>query len=588
MNKIFKRILSTITFIPFVLTGCDNNTSSSNSITNSSSSNSITSTTNISYLTSENPGTATIKIYKDNNSTSKERYIAPKNVKIKYTYNDLSGVLSNNENVCPSIGDVNLLVIPVNLPGDDTYNTEEVRQDIKKVFFGKNDESLGFKSLTEYYYESSFGQLNFQGTVTNWFDVAEYTSVKYLSQITQGDNGTIVQEILKKAIVWAESIEGIDLSQYDQNKDGSIDGVWLLYDHIDWKTEYEIKLSQDPTYDGYDLNTSFWNFTSWDWSTYPDLEKPTTSGFSWSSFSMMYTSYCNRDENGVVDFSDLSSIPLDSHVYIHETGHLLGLDDYYASDDDTYHPVGKSTMMDQNICDLDSYSKLVLGWITPYVVYGTSEILIPTATSSKYGVIVIPTNYEEISTLIEQVNAQNKLDEFVFEFNPFSEYLLIDLYSPDGLNKQDTFGKYIYGKNSGMDSCGVRIYHVDSRIFKCKVINYDGGQRLAYVDGYVWDGKELDDNEAILMPITNQKIESTSFQLPEQYDYYDQIRLLEANQLNTFSNDGDATNQTLFTPYTKDFSINEFGYQFFNSNYEFNNGEELPFKINVKTLKEIA
>ena len=33
------------------------------------------------YLTTEDPGTATIRIYKDNDSTSKERFISPKRVK---------------------------------------------------------------------------------------------------------------------------------------------------------------------------------------------------------------------------------------------------------------------------------------------------------------------------------------------------------------------------------------------------------------------------------------------------------------------------------------------------------------------------
>lgn len=564
MNKNKAKLIGVFSSIFLLLTGCSNKESS---------------TANFFYINSNTPGTATIKIYKDNDSNSTQRYIAPKNVKLKYTYNELSGLLSNNENVCPSIGDVNLLVIPVHLPGGK-YNTNEVREDIEKAFFSKNDSRLGFKSLTEYYYESSYGQLNFQGTVTNWFDVAEYTNIKRLNQVTQGDDGTIVTEILKKAVAWAEAEEGIDLTKYDNNKDGSIDGVWLVYDVLDTKTDVLLNPNNE-------LNTSFWNFTSWDWNTLPNLDKPTTSGFSWSSFSMMYTSYCKQDDYGVPDLKDLSSIPLDTHVYIHETGHLLGLDDYYASDDDTYHPAGKTTMMDQNICDLDSYSKLLLGWVTPYVVYGTSEILIPTATSSKHGVIVIPTDYEEISTTVEQVIAQNKQKEFIYEFNPFSEYLLIDLYSPDGLNKQDTYGKFINNKESGIDTTGVRIYHIDSRIFKCKIINFDGGQKLSYVDNYVWNGENLKNNEAILMPISNRKTESSSFQLPDQFDYLDQIRLLEATQLNTFSYDGCASNSTLFTTKTKDFDISSFGYQFFNSNYRYNNGKELPFKVNIKTLKEI-
>lgn len=579
------KLISILTTLSFMIIGCSSNTSNNN---NSSKNDDKT---NISYLTSESNGTATIRIYKDNNSPTKERYIAPKNVKMKYSYNDLSGILLNNENVCPSIGNVNLLVIPVHIPGDNTYYNEEVRKDIEEVFFGDSyasESQLGFSSLTEYFYESSYGQLNFQGKVTNWFNLEEYTNIQFPSEITEGNDGTIVTEILEKAVDWAESFENIDLSQYDNNKDGSIDGVWLVYDHLDWKTEYEIKKSSDPTYAGAGLNTAFWNFTGWDWLTVPNTNKPTTSAFSWASVSMMYTSYCERNTLGAPRLNNLSSIPLDSHVFIHETGHLMGLDDYYASDNDLYHPVGKSTMMDQNVCDLDSYSKMLLGWVTPYVVYGTSEILIPTATSSKHGVIVIPTNHEEISELVEQANIQGTTKNFVYEFNPFSEYIMIDLYSPDGLNEQDTFGKTIYGKDKGIETTGVRIYHVDSRIFKCTIVDTINGSLITYdSNNYTWDGTDLEGNEAVLMPISNQKIENSSFQLPEEFDNFDQIRLLEATQTNTFSNNGVASSSTLFTTKTKDFDISLFGYQFFNSNYQFNSGEEIPFKINVKTLKEI-
>lgn len=578
----YTKILSTFIFFSFIITGCNKTPNSSSKSNNQ---------TNISYLTSESNGTATIRIYKDNNSSTKERYIAPKNVKMKYSYNDLSGILLNNENVCPSIGNVNLLVIPVHIPGDNTYYNEEVRKDIEEVFFGDSyasESQLGFSSLTEYFYESSYGQLNFQGKVTNWFDLEEYTNIQFPSEITEGNDGTIVTEILEKAVDWAESFENIDLSQYDNNKDGSIDGVWLVYDHLDWKTEYEIKKSSDPTYAGAGLNTAFWNFTGWDWLTVPNTNKPTTSAFSWASVSMMYTSYCERNTLGAPRLNNLSSIPLDSHVFIHETGHLMGLDDYYASDNDLYHPVGKSTMMDQNVCDLDSYSKMLLGWVTPYVVYGTSEILIPTATSSKHGVIVIPTNHEEISELVEQANIQGATKNFIYEFNPFSEYIMIDLYSPDGLNEQDTFGKTIYGKDKGIETTGVRIYHVDSRIFKCTILDTINGSLITYdSNNYTWDGTDLEGNEAVLMPISNQKIENSSFQLPKEFDNFDQIRLLEATETNTFSNNGVASSSTLFTTKTKDFDISLFGYQFFNSNYQFNSGEEIPFKINVKTLKEI-
>lgn len=543
---------------------------------------------NTIYLTENDPGTATIRIYKNNNSTSKNRYIAPSKVSLMHTYNSLSGILANNENVCPSIGDVNLLVIPVHIPGSDEYKTEQVRNDIKEMFFGENSTRNGFVSVKEYYKESSFGKLNFSGTVTDWFDVETYTNVKSVSEITQGNTGTIVSEILRKAVDWATTSQNIDLKDYDKNNDGSIDAVWLVYDHLDWYTEFELEYSKNPSYKGDELNSAFWNFTYWDYETYPNVDNPTTSGFSWASFDMMYTAYASRNENDVVDISDLSSIKLDSHTFIHETGHLLGLDDYYATDDSYYHPAGSSTMMDQNICDLDSYSKMILGWVTPYVVYGTSEILIEKANANDHSVIVIPSNYEEISDSVESAIKNGTINNFTYEFNPFSEYLMIDLYTPDGLNKQDTFGDYIYGREEGITSDGVRIYHVDSRIFKCAQVDTLQGSKLSYVDGYVWDNEfNFAANEAILMPISNDKTENMTFQLPVEFDYFDRIRLLEASQLNSFDKGEYASRFTLFTPETDDFDITKFGYQFFDSNYTYNGGQDLPFKINVKTLKGV-
>lgn len=550
------------------------------------------------YLTADDPGTATIRIFKDNNSQSKDRYIPPKNVNIKLTYNDLSGALSNNENVCPSIGDVNLLVIPVHVKGEEKYKTDEVRADIERVFFSENDKRMGFPSVKEFFKQSSYGKLNFQGKVTDWYD-SGYTA----SEITKDyidDNGimrsgTIKGNILRDAVKWAVEKQGINLKDYDLNDDGSIDAIWLVYDHLDWDTELRLKLKEDPNYNFSNVNTDFWNFTGWDYDTEP-ADIPTTSGFSWASFDMMYTSYCKRDEREVPDLENLSSIPLDSHTFIHETGHLLGLDDYYAADDSYHHPAGQSTMMDQNICDLDSYSKMLLGWVTPYVVYGTSEIVIPTATSSDHGVIVIPYYYERISNEIEKMHQNNSsFKNYKFDFNPFSEYIMIDLYSPDGLNEKDVygrrtndgFGEYVIDREPGMSKTGVRIYHVDSRIFKCTVTDYDGGQILSYVEGYVWDEKKLADNQAILMPISNQKTEE-SFQLPSEFNMFDQIRLLEATGFNSFDSNVYASNESLWNTESNPFDIVTFGYQFFNGKYTFNNGEDLPFKVQVTTLKEIA
>ncbi len=568
-----------------VLVSCDNGVSSS--ISSSSVNKDIT-------------ATAKIKIYKDNNYSSNGRFIPSSKVSLKYNYNTLSGTLSNNESVMPSIGKANLLVIPVHLPGGDEYKTEKVRNDIKKVFFGEeNEEGLGFKSVKQFYKQASYGKFELDGVVTDWFDATSLISSE--NDVTQGSSGTIITKILTEAVKWAQANQGINLQDYDQNRDGSIDGVYLVYDHLDWTTQGYLEQAKDPMFDVSKLNQAFWNFTYWDWNTSPIVYKdsenpasdeiPTTSGFSWSSFDMMYTSYCSRDKDNVPGISSLDNITIDSHTFVHEFGHLLGLDDYYSSSDSAYHPAGELTMMDQNVGDLDSYSKLLLGWITPYVAYGTSEINIANVSlNSDHSVIVVPSNYEEISNEVETSVNSNKTKDFTYEFNPFSEYLLIDLYTPDGNNTIDTYGpNFIYDRNSLPSKIGVRIYHIDSRIFKCTVVTnpLTGAQILNYdTSNCEWDGNMLEDNQAILMPISNNQTESSSFQLPASFDYFDQIRLIEANSINTFDSNGYMTNYTLFDEQSEPFDILTYGYQFFHANYSYNDGSDMPFKIKVENVNE--
>lgn len=570
-----KALITIVSLLSLLLTSCGQRANSGNG-----------SNTGDIQVDTDASGLATVRIYKNNDYSSNGRFVPADKVDLELNYNDLSGTLSNNKSVMPSLGDANLLVIPVHLPGGNEYKTDKVKSDIEKVFFGdKDDSSLGFKSVKQYYSEASYGKFNLSGTVTDWFDAT--TLVSDVKDITSGTEGTIVNKILRGAVDWAGSFQGINLKDFDNNEDGNIDGVYLVYDHLDWTTENYIQHESNPQFDSSTLNQAFWNFTYWDFYSESKNDEPTTSGFSWSSFDMMYTSYCERNKNDTPDLSDLSKIKLDSHTFIHEFGHLLGLDDYYSSSDSSYHPAGESTMMDQNIGDLDSYSKMLLGWVTPYVVYGTSEITITNVSkNSGNSVIVIPSNYAEISQSVEDAIKGNRIDKFRYTFNPFSEYLMIDLYTPDGNNEQDTYGPYVFDRSAMANKVGVRIYHIDSRIFKCKVVDYMGGQKLVYVDGYVWDGQMLADDEAILMPISNNMSESKNFQLPQSFDYFDQIRLLESSGINTFDKNGMMTNQTLYYSESKPFDIMSYGYQFFNGRYTYDDGNELPFKVKVLNVED--
>jgi len=96
-------------------------------------------------------------------------------------------------------------------------------------------------------------------------------------------------------------------------------------------------------------------------------------------------------------------------------------------------------MMDYNVGDHGPFNKIMLGWITPMVVTTNMTIKINKATTTGE-VILVP---------------------YKWNHSYFSEYLLIDYYTPDGLYSKhlsDTTSKrYVYSTS------GVRIYHVDAR-----------------------------------------------------------------------------------------------------------------------------
>ena len=543
------------------------------------------------YLTAEDPGTATIRIYKNNNSTSKDRYIAPKNVEIEHTLNSLNGKLSDSlTSNCPSTGDVNLLIIPVKMPQNELFMDDDKRaqilSDLEIAFFTDSNDKLGHPSLKSFLKESSFGKINISGTITDWFDLNDI-DITSVEQISSEKENVIGDKILPAAVEWASNTQNIDVKDFDSDKNGAIDAVYLIYDFYDLDSYYDFIVNCEPNIDNSAFSTNLTTITSSNAVTEFSKDNPAPTTYTWMSFAEFYKGYSVLNSDNRYELLNIENIKIDTHPLIHEQGHLFGLNDFASTTDPNSHPTGKSTMMDESVGDFDSYSKMILGWITPYVVYGTSEILLPKVNFSNNCVIVIPTNYDEISQKVETAIMQDKLDNFSYSFNPFSEYLMIDLYTPDNLNYLDAFKIPANFKQNAVQSSGVRIHHVDSRIFKANYVVSDLGTTINYVDGYEWDGKSLTKNQTILCPISNSDIEQNYYQLPEEFNHYDRIRLLEANQINNFDNDAWANETSYFDVSTEPFKIEKFGYRFFNGNYTFNNGIELPFNIKVETLKGV-
>lgn len=366
-------------------------------------------------------------------------YYSPSEVSNEYNIKDYKKRNVYNWKFLPSTGDVPLLVIPVITPTDSAKATTQNWNTIFKAFFGQSTE-LGFESLHSYYYRSSHKQLNLKGGVTGFFDPSTVDS-RYSS--LSGYNATSIQSLPALAASWAESTYNIDLTKYDYDKDGYIDGIWLVYLH-----DYDV------------TNTdTFWAYTSSTQAINSNISTPTANNYAWASFKFI--------KGFASSYGDTTNAAIDAHVLIHETGHMLGINDFYSyNTNSTYSPTGEVDMMCKNLGDMDPYVKLMLGWVTPYIVYGsTSSIKIPSSLE-KDALFVIPYDSKTY-----QKDSSGKV-----KFNAFDEYLILDYYSDKDLNASD-YRSYGVSHVSGN---GGRLYHVDARLGK--YANFSSNSVTLYSD----------------------------------------------------------------------------------------------------------
>ena len=151
--------------------------------------------------------TTKAKIEITSNHSSGKIY-SPNEINVSRTYHSLSEDRYYNTQVLPSTGDVNLLVIPVTIPGNEKMYTnkennteisqENVISDLEKAFFGKTEDT-GFESVSSFYEKSSYGKLKLSGTVTPFFDVANDGGLAYTTaaEITLSETLNVVDKAIE-------------------------------------------------------------------------------------------------------------------------------------------------------------------------------------------------------------------------------------------------------------------------------------------------------------------------------------------------------------------------------------------------------
>lgn len=447
-----------------------------------------------------------------------------------------------------STGHQNILVLPVCFKDFSLeflgLKEEEVISNLNKAFFGKEEET-GWESVSSFYEKSSYSNLHINGEVAPVYTI-DKTLIE-VSKLTSSERGYDPSfYLLDNAFNnFKENYKG-DISKFDANKDGYIDGIWVIYLNPYYHTTTEKYYSKiNPTYNLPSIKNSvsslLWAYTYWKYGSVQNDKSPNPFCYSFASYSFLWDGgYKNEEGQSLVD----------AHTYIHETGHLLGLDDYYNYDYSSKSPIsptGGVDMMDNNVGDHNSYSKYLLNWIAPKLVKeeGTYHL---TSFSENGDCLLLPAN---IST---------------YNNSPFDEYLLFEFYTPTSLNELDSLAPYDNGVQMLTDY-GVRIYHVDSRLI---VLKYDFFSGTFLNHGYS-SSFVLDEYEYSIIGASNTP----------SYSQTDKILINmlsnENNQRNYYyqdKEDGIASNECLFKKGSKI------------KNFTFNNGSKLNYLIEISSLDE--
>ncbi|MDR0934845.1 MAG: hypothetical protein LBM03_00885 [Erysipelotrichaceae bacterium] len=385
----------------------------------------------------------------DDNSTDNYFQVDP--TQYKTTFNQLrTSFLYTTE--ANQAGDVRILVVPVELKGyaADSLPAGRVgtREMIDSVVFGDSpsenpDTEVQWESLRSFYEKSSYGACKMSGYVADWWSVDQTPSEFASRASVQG----LVSEVNDYYISGQDA--SVDTKNFDANNDGCIDLTLFVY-----SCPQQVLGSDDKV---------FWAYTT-QTSAKKNMETPIISRYIWMSQKFMFEN--GYWENGVrKDWTNTQianrEAKLDAHTFIHETGHGLGLADYYSYDDGDISPMGQLDMQDYNVGDHSAYSKALMGWTKPYVVDGRATITINSFQKTGDSIIVP----------IRSLDWKNE------SYTLLDEYLMIEFDTPTDLVHFDSLHKYAGNYPQWFTQSGVRVTHVDSRI---GVFTKSGGTFVGY------------------------------------------------------------------------------------------------------------
>jgi len=348
-----------------------------------------------------------------------------------YNYHDFNQQVSHTHSLNP-IGKQHVIVLPISIKDYESNASAETLNKIKKAFIGPNEY---WESVKDFYSKSSYGKLDIEFVIPDTWYQCPYNPLEiqshYKADYVYADDGGS-SKLVEEALTWFKENYDFTAEKFDKDKDGFVDAIWAIYSApsmAEHKEEYQ------NLYPGIDVS-GFWAFccdSRLNVGNQGLLSNPVSKMYGWASY----------------DFMDrLGEDKIDTHTFIHETGHLLGAKDYYCTlamngMEYTYPtPLGAVDMMDNNIGDHNALTKYAYGWTKPTVIDKATTIDLKPFQETGDFLLVTNEHYNNTA---------------------WDEYFTVEYITPTGLNANDYLKPYPDNGLQGYSKPGIRICHVDNR-----------------------------------------------------------------------------------------------------------------------------
>ena len=263
----------------------------------------------------------------------------------------------------PLIGTPKSLVILVNF-SDKSFVTSNPKDAFNKLLNQKGySANGGTGSATDYFHDSSTGVFNPQFDVVGPFTLPQ--SMAYYGKNDASGNDSLPQQMVIDGCRLAAA-SGVEFSQYDTDKNGIVDNIFIYYAGYNEAEGGSANTIWPHRWALADLSTKF-------------------NGVSISDYACTSELRSNTGQNmcGIGTFC-------------HEFGHVLGLPDYYSTNDASHHTLSEWNIMDygpylnsgRTPPSYSAFDRFYLKWLIPTELKAGGVYSLDTLTTSNKAYLI--------------------------------------------------------------------------------------------------------------------------------------------------------------------------------------------------------